>query len=624
MTRNPLPGVLLRYRRLVVIGVQTVLMVVANYLAFWLRFDGDIPGAYGLLFLLMLPVLVLVRQLAFIPFRLYEGLWRYTSIYDLRNIVAGVFTGTLVFYLIVQWGLGLVQYPRSVFITDSILLIFLVGGIRLLRRIHRELTHVAREKRVLIVGAGDAGEMIVRDMRNNPAYDLEPAGFVDDDPSKVGRRIHGVAVLGTRAALPDIMASIQPAEVVVAIPGAEPATIREIVKSLEPYKVPIMTVPSLPDVLNGRVAVSQIRQLSIEDLLPRPRVGLDPAPVRHLIRGRRIMVTGAGGSIGSELCHQIAAAEPAELVLYERYENGLYAVATGLQDRYPGLVVHSLIGDVADSQRVNEAMECHRPEVVFHAAAHKHVPLMELNPCEAVRNNVLGSRTLAEAAGRWGVGRFILISSDKAVHPSSVMGATKRVAEMVIQQMAGWHSTAFMAVRFGNVLGSTGSVVPRFLEQIHRGGPVTVTHPEVRRYFMLVSEAVELVLHAAAHGQPGSVYVLEMGEQVKIVDVARNLIRLAGFVPAQDIAIEFVGLRPGEKLAEELFEEGETVEPSDVAKVLIVRPAAPVDAAWLHRRIMRLEECAVDGDAKSVVELLRGIVPTFQPASLNAIASIEP
>ncbi|MBI3015322.1 MAG: polysaccharide biosynthesis protein [Candidatus Tectomicrobia bacterium] len=612
--RHPKPrtiAIILKYRRALIIFVQAVFMVIANYLAFWLRFDGAIPDNYAQLLIRMLPWLLAVRQIAFIPFRLYEGLWRYTSIWDLRNIIAGVLSSSAVFYLLVHWGFGLTQYPRSVFIIDSVLLILFLGGVRLARRIYRELGHLEKGRRILIFGAGDAGEMIARDMKNSPHLDFEPVGFVDDDATKVGHRIHGVRVLGTRQDLPTVMSTAKPHEVLVAIPGAEPATIRGIVKALQPFKVPIRTVPSMRDILDGKVALGQVRNLAIEDLLSRAPVGLDPEPVRHLVTGKRILVTGAGGSIGSELCRQIAALQPSALILYERYENGLYSISTELSDRDPSLVIHSVVGDVTDSITVNRVMAEYRPEIVFHAAAHKHVPLMELNPCEAVKNNVVGTRTVAEAAAAHRVERFILISSDKAVNPSSIMGASKRVAEYIVQAFNFQIETRFVVVRFGNVLGSSGSVVPRFMEQIKAGGPVTVTHPEVYRYFMLTSEAVQLVLHAATQRLTGVIYVLDMGEPINVLEMARNLIRLSGFVPEEEIPITIVGLRPGEKLFEELVGTDEIAEPSGMEGILRVRPVSSPNPGLLMQKISTLEQLAAEGKPKAVTEQLFDIVPTL-------------
>lgn len=603
---------LLRYRRPVVIAFHVTLFVISNYLAFWLRFDGVIAAREWAVFQAMLPWLVLSRVVTFFPFRLYEGLWRYTGIWDLSHIILAVVTSTAIFSVIVRAGFGLVEYPRSIFILDSLVLICLMGGSRLSRRIRREMTRRKGQTRVLIFGAGDAGEMIVRDMQKNPSFDYDPVGFVDDDPRKIGQRIHGVRVLGSREDLPDIITAQRPHEVLVAMPRADASVIRGVVKALEPFKTPITTLPKLEDILDGRLAVSQIRSLSIEDLLPRAPVGLDTRNLRTLLEGRRVMVTGAGGSIGSELCRQIAALRPELLVMYERYENSLYAIETELADKALGIRLQPVLGDVTDRARLDGLLAAVRPHVVFHAAAHKHVPLVEANVCEAVKNNVIGTRTVAEAAGRHGVERFILISTDKAVNPSSVMGATKRVAELTIQTIGGQSGTCYAAVRFGNVLGSNGSVVPRFLDQIKAGGPVTVTHPQMRRYFMLISEAVQLVLQAASLGQGGTLYVLDMGEQVKLVDLARNLIRLSGFVPEQDIPITYTGPRPGEKLWEELVGEEEVVEPSGAERILRVRSLTTPDAATLAAQLAKLERLAIGGLPDPVIEQLCRMVPSFR------------
>ena len=415
-------------------------------------------------------------------------------------------------------------------------------------RIFRERKILRKTRRVLIIGAGDAGENIVREMQTHSTSSYTPIGFVDDDVSKVGKRIHGVKVLGTRQDLSKILHTHNPEEVLVALPGTESAVLRDITAVLAPFNVRIKTLPNLGDILEGKVTISQIRDLAIEDLLQRPPVGLDPQPVRSLIEGKRVLVTGAGGSIGSELCRQIVELHPKALILFERHENSLYTIAGELSDSGHSAVTHGVLGDITDIPRLQETLKTFRPDIIFHAAAHKHVPLMELNPGEAIKNNVLGTRMMAEAAVEFGAEYFVLISTDKAVNPSSVMGATKRVAELVVQGMASRSQTRFLTVRFGNVLGSNGSVVPRFQKQIKAGGPVTVTHPEVRRYFMLIPEAVTLVLQAAALGEQGAIYVLEMGGQIKLVDLARNLIRLSGHVADKNILIQFVGLRPWRKI----------------------------------------------------------------------------
>lgn len=608
---------LLKFRRPLVVAVHLVLVAASNYLAFWLRFDGDVPPSQNGLYLEALPWLLAVRGLTFIPCRLYGGLWRYTGIWDLRNIIVGVGASTVLFYLLIHGLFGTIAYPRGVFIIDALLLILLMGGARLTRRFYREFTHLNGGKHVLIYGAGDAGEMIVRDMKRDGDY--VPIGFVDDDRAKMGQRIHGVAVLGTRQDLPRIMEEERPHEVLVAIPGAKPAAVREVVKALEPYKIPITTVPNARSLLNGKVSLNQVRSLSIEDLLPRAPVGLDSGKLRALISGKRVLVTGAGGSIGSELSRQLAALEPSDLVLYERYENSLYVVVNELMAQGADSLIRPVIGDVTDAKRVDAVLARYRPDIIFHAAAHKHVPMMEMNQCEAVKNNVIGSRMLAEAAVRYGVGRFVLISSDKAVNPSSVMGATKRVAELMVQTMAGRSRTRFAAVRFGNVLGSNGSVVLRFLEQIRAGGPVTVTHPDIKRYFMLIPEAVQLVLHAATLVRGGEIFVLEMGEQIKVLDLARNVIRLSGLVPDEEIPITFVGLRPGEKLYEELVGADETIEADTVEKIMRVRPQSLPDPGVLAEQIWELGRLATRGDSERVLQKLAAIVPTFQSDPQTAL-----
>lgn len=604
---------LINHRRLPIAVLHLGLVALANYIAFWLRFDSPVPRWE---FYHGLPGLLAIRALLFVPFRLYEGLWRYTSIEDLRNIIAGVGLSTIAFAVYIYGYLGMSAYPRSVLFIDTLVLIFLMGGARLSRRVHFAVRHLKGSKRVLLYGAGDAGEMIVRDFRNNGShYNSEPIGFVDDDPEKVGQHIHGVPVLGTGDQLHQIIRDHGPDEVLLSIPSANPSMVRRVLTALEPYKIPIKILPSTAK-NSGTVGVGQIQNLSVEDLLERLPVGMDLTAVQNLLKGKRILITGAGGSIGAELSRQIAQYEPEHLVLLDQSESALYDIEMELQRLHPKLSRLAVLADIKNERSIDQVFSQEAPEIVFHAAAYKHVPMMEHHPTEAVLNNIVGTHRLMQHAVKHKVRRFVLISTDKAVNPTNVMGATKRVNEMCIQAMAkdgGRVETIFSAVRFGNVLGSNGSVVPLFLKQIEQGGPITLTHPEVVRYFMTIPEAVILVLQAATIARGGEIFVLEMGEQIKLMEMARHLIRMAGYIPDVDIAIRVIGLRPGEKLREELVAMDEALASSGVDKIQKVQSGWKPDEKFLKQNIDRLEHLAIDGQFRGVIDLLYKLVPTFRP-----------
>ncbi|MCP9447162.1 MAG: polysaccharide biosynthesis protein [Nitrospira sp.] len=605
---------LLDHRSLIVIGTQLSLILAANVTAFLLRFDGDIPADHRMIMLRYLPITLLVFGAGLWAFGIQRGLWRYVGLHDLGRILWASLASSAVFYGVVHLLFGVRAYPRSVIILTGLLSALYLAGIRLGVRWFREWLHIIEPtaSKVLIVGAGNAGEQLARAMLADPEYRCRPIAFVDDDPVKRRMQIHGIPVLGTTADVKAVADRVGAHEIIVAIPSAAPDVRRKILASAEGCTVPIKILPSMKRLLGDPVLLQQVRPMQLEDLLQRDPIQADCRELHPLIEGKTVLVTGAGGSIGSELCRQIAQYKPESLILFERYENSLHALLLELRASFPHLGVLPLVGDVTMTDRVAEVFRQTGPDLVFHAAAHKHVPLMELNPKEAVRNNVIGTRVVAEESLKSGVERFVLISTDKAVNPSSVMGATKRIAEYLVQGFNQKGVTKFTVVRFGNVLGSNGSVVPLFAEQIRKGGPVTVTDPEIRRFFMTIPEAVQLVLQASVMGHGGEVFVLDMGEQIKVADLARNMIVLSGLVPGRDIQIVYTGLRPGEKLYEELFEAGEQVEPTAHPKIHCavggVLPAGDLDA-WAKD----LPDKLSDYEDDEVLQDLKRLVPRFHP-----------
>ena len=601
------------YRSVLVLGVELVLIVAANLSAFALRFDANIPVFYDRIMWRYLPGIVLVFASSLWVFGIQRGLWRYVGLHDLGRIFLAALVGAAAFYglchLVLRWA----EYPRSIIILTGLLTGLYLAGIRVMVRWFREWIQIIEPtaRRALIVGAGNAGELLVRDMLSDGGYNCRPVGFVDDDPIKRRMKIHGISVVGTIADIKKAAEALEVHEIIVAIPSASTMVKQKILAASAGCTAPIKTLPDVKQLLHDPVSLQQVRPMSLDDLLQREPIQTDRQELYPLISGKTLLVNGAGGSIGSELCRQIARYNPQSLVLFERYENALHSLMLELKGAFPAVTIFPVIGDVTVPDRVSEVFQRARPDIVFHAAAHKHVPLMELNPKEAIRNNVLGTRVVAEAALKAGVDRFVLISTDKAVNPSSIMGATKRIAEHVMQELNRTGLTKFTVVRFGNVLGSNGSVVPLFSEQIRKGGPVTVTHPEIKRFFMTIPEAVQLVLQASVMGQGGEVFVLDMGEQIKVVDLARNMIVLAGLVPDKDIQIVFTGLRPGEKLYEELFEDSVQVESTTHPKIHRA-VGTPVPVGELSEWVESLPTMLPKSDEEDLLQDLKRLVPSFQ------------
>jgi FlaA1/EpsC-like NDP-sugar epimerase len=599
--------------------------------AYLLRFEFMLGSAERQHLFWQLPVVVLLQLLSQRVWGIYKFIWRYIGLSEVRAFIGAALTCLAVMLgLRFGWSGGTpdLRVPISVTLIDVGLAFTGTLGIRVLRRALFEWGEREREEprrraatghvRVLLVGAGKAGVMAAREIQGGAMPDLDVKGFVDDDVEKLGSVINGIRVVGTSAEIPRLVEDLLIDEVILTIARASRAEIRRVVSLCERTKAKIRIIPGFYEILGGKLKVSEIRNVEIEDLLGREAVKLDEKGLHAFLSGKTVMVTGAGGSIGSELVRQVVRFSPLRLVLVERSEYALYQIEEEMRRVWPTLNVVPLLADVGDGGRMRDLFGEYRPQIVIHAAAHKHVPLMESNVGEAVKNNVVGTLTTGELAGKFGAEAFILISTDKAVNPTSVMGATKRAAELVVQMLDRRFDTAFLAVRFGNVLGSTGSVVPKFREQIARGGPVTVTHPEMRRYFMTTPEAAQLVLQAGALGEGGEIFILDMGQPVKIVDLARDMIRLSGLTPGEDIEIVFTGIRPGEKLFEELGTSADQVERTRHEKVLVGKipqmapekvMAAVTRMARSRRRDDRAAGVVRDGDEKALREELQELIP---------------
>ena len=602
--------------RLKVVLHDLVMIALAWVAALFARFNFELPPAEFLNpTLTALPLAVVAQAAISWRFGLYRGLWRFASLPDLWNIIRAAVLGAVTTGIVLVLINRLEGIPRSVLILYPFFLVFLLGGPRLLYRVWKDhsisLRNISPGPRVVIVGGGSGGEMVVRDMLREGSY--VPIGIIDDDESLMRSRIHGVPVLGRVERLPHIVARHDVDTIIIAIPSATNAQMRRIVDACEHAGKPFRTLPQLHDMVSGRVSVHSIRDVSIDDLLGRDKVVLDWALIQTEIAGKSILVSGGGGSVGSELCRQVAALGAARLIVFERSEHNLYLIEKELRQSHPHLNLHSVIGDVCDRAAVDYTFERFKPALVFHAAAYKHVPILQSQVREAVRNNLFGTAEVIEAAHRHGCESFVFISTDKAVRPSSVMGATKRLAELICEHRNQDSGTKYITVRFGNVLGSAGSVVPLFTEQIAAGGPVTVTHPDARRYFMTIQEACQLILQASAAGRGGEIFVLDMGEPVNITYLAEQMIRLSGRDPGKDVEIKYTGLRAGEKLSEELFHDAEELTPTDHDKLLLAQHAA-VDAKNLDSLMSALAKATESFDQRQVEALLRQAIPELTGA----------
>jgi len=605
-----------RIRCILVATVDATLLATAWLLAHAIRFEGAVPSSEGRLMWMSLPLAALVPVAALWSFGLYQRIWRYAGVADLTRIATALFVGVLCLVTAVFLS-GVRGHSRLVFLGFYALAVLLLAAFRVgLRNVAMLGPRGGKGAPSLIVGTGDTGELVIREIRRNPALPFKPLGIVATSPSQMGLRIHNVPVVGTIDDLPFLISDLGIEEVIVADPELNGEQYKHIVALCQPSGTSVRVFPSPSDLLDGHVEVSRVRRIQVEDLLRRPTVPPDRDAMNRYLHAKRVMITGAGGSIGSELARQVCGAHPAFLVLLDRAESALYEIDLELSERASEIERAAILADVGAEKRMHDILERHKPDIIFHAAAFKHVPLMESHPCEVVLNNVIATEKLTRLAQLHGVRDFVLISSDKAVNPVNVMGASKRVAELWVQLLA--HrptkdATKFLAVRFGNVLGSTGSVIPRLRRQIEQGGPVTITHPQMTRYFMTIQEAAQLVIEAAAMAEGGEIFVLDMGAPVNMVDLARDLISLSGMEPGRDIAITFTGLRPGEKLEESLWSETEQPQPTKNPKIHVIRSVRGSVPLGMEPALRRLEKLAVDRDVPRLLEVLHALVPEFQP-----------
>jgi FlaA1/EpsC-like NDP-sugar epimerase len=603
------------YKKPRLIVIDLILINLAVISSFILRFDESWLNYFSFEYLMAVTI---ISFFVLYFSSLYNKMWQYASMSELYSIFKATITINTLFVIYIYF--FRVGFPRSIIAINLMSDIFLLGGMRFGLRLLKDYLNrnqkTNSQNRVLIIGAGDAAEMIIREMQKHPEIGKKIVGLVDDDPDKISLEIHGQKVLGNSKQIPHLIEEYNIDEVIISIPSAEGKTIKRLYELSNRKDVKVEIVPGVYEILNGDVSLSQIREVKVEDLLRREQVDLITDEISAYLKDKTVLVSGGGGSIGSEICEQVAKFEPKKIIIFDINENTTYFLERDLKKEYPDLDLVSIIGSIRDKAKLEKIFREHSPDVVFHAAAHKHVPLMETSPEEAVKNNILGTKNLAETAAEFEINRFVLISTDKAVNPTNVMGASKRAAEMVVQTINKESKTKFMAVRFGNVLGSQGSVIPLFKKQIANGGPLTVTHKDITRYFMTIPEASQLVIQAGAIGMGGEVFVLDMGEPVKIMELAEDLISLSGLVPYEDIDIEVIGLRPGEKLYEELLCDTEDNIATEHKRIFINNLGA-VDQEFLEQHLLKLEELAEKAVGAEIISALVELVDTYQPRRDN-------
>jgi FlaA1/EpsC-like NDP-sugar epimerase len=614
----------MRYRNAFLLAVQLGMIILSYILSFQLRFEFELSTQYVNLFYSSLPYVIIARLSAYYLYKIHLGSWRFVSVQDLTSTIKAVFLGSIIFIVLMVFVHSIEDYPRSVFILDTLLNISFIGGSRFAIRYFYENEDKGKSKilkNVIIAGAGKAGVLLLKEIRNNPGLGLRVAGFIDDNPYKKGLIFQGISVLGNTNDIPDLIKKYNIDEVYIAMPSAKYKAIAHIKEVVQEHKVNVKILPEVGKAIQNNDFKNYLHDVSCDELLGRKTIKFtrqsDYALMEHEIRNKAVVVTGAGGSIGSELSRQVAQFRPRLLILYERYENNLYYLDLELRKRFPDIIILPIIGDILNTEKFNDILKKHSVNLIYHAAAYKHVPLMEREPIEAVRNNVFGTLNVAKLASRNNVDKFVLISTDKAVNPANIMGTTKRIAELIIQGMNGG-KTRFVAVRFGNVIGSNGSVIPLFKQQIAEGGPVTITHPDITRYFMSIPEAVQLVMTAGAMGKGGEIFLLDMGKPIKIVDIAKELIRRSGLEPGEDIDIIFTGLRPGEKLHEELYWQGEGIVPTENKKITMLKPNGN-SGNHIFERVEALNKCIESCSLNDMIMLMREIVPESTLHSGNYI-----